>query len=48
MRLAVSLGADAATWCKCQLVRLPDGSRLNAAGMPGARQTVEYFAEGGL
>jgi hypothetical protein len=43
------LGADPATWCPCQLVRLPDGSRLNAAGVPGARQCVEYFnAEGGL
>jgi hypothetical protein len=46
---AVRLGADPATWCPCQLVRLPDGSRLNAAGLPVARQTVEYFnAEGGL
>jgi len=38
MRLAVSLGADDATWCKCQLVRLPDGTRSN-----GTRQAVHYF-----
>lgn len=44
MRLAVQLGADYATWCKCQLVRLPDGTRTN-----GARQPVSYFnAEGVL
>jgi hypothetical protein len=36
-RYAVSLGADAATWTKCQFVRMPDGLREN-----GNRQTV-YF-----
>jgi hypothetical protein len=36
-RYAVSLGADHATWCKSQFVRMPDGKREN-----GKRQTV-YF-----
>ena len=26
-RYAVSLGADRATWTRCQLVRMPDGTR---------------------
>jgi hypothetical protein len=38
MRYAVSLGADHATWCKSQFVRMPDGLRAN-----GRRQTVLYF-----
>ncbi len=36
-RYAVSLGADRATWTRCQFVRMPDGVRDN-----GKRQTV-YF-----
>jgi hypothetical protein len=36
-RFAVSLGADSATWTRCQFVRMPDGSRDN-----GQRQAV-YF-----
>lgn len=36
-RYAVSLGADRATWTRCQFVRMPDGTRDN-----GNRQTV-YF-----
>jgi len=38
MEYAVSLGADKATWTRCQLVRLPAGIRDN-----GNRQTVHYF-----
>jgi hypothetical protein len=38
MRLAVSLGADHATWTRCQFVRMPDGTRDN-----GKRQRVIYF-----
>jgi hypothetical protein len=37
-RYAVSLGADPATWTRCQLVRLPDGTRENRR-----RQTVYFF-----
>jgi hypothetical protein len=37
-RYAVSLGADRATWPRCQLVRMPDGMRDN-----GCRQTVYFF-----
>jgi hypothetical protein len=37
-RYAVSLGADRATWARCQLVRIPDGTRNN-----GNRQTVYFF-----
>jgi hypothetical protein len=36
---AVRLGADKATWTKCQFVRMPDGTRENAN-----RQRVHYFA----
>ena len=36
---AVRLGADPATWTKCQLVRMPDGTRDN-----GKRQQVHFFA----
>ena len=39
MRYAVSLGADRATWNKCQLVRLPDGTRYET----GKRQQVHFF-----
>jgi hypothetical protein len=35
---AVSLGADHATWTRCQYVRMPDGRRDN-----GKRQRVVYF-----
>ncbi len=38
MRYAVSLGADDKMWQKCQLARLPDGTRDN-----GKRQEVLYF-----
>ncbi len=37
---AVRLGADPATWTRCQLVRMPDGYRPDAK----ARQSVLYFA----
>ena len=37
-RYAVSLGADPATWTRCQFVRLPDGVRDN-----GQRQTVFFL-----
>lgn len=37
-RVAVRLGADPATFCPCQLVRLPEGRREN-----GAPQHVVYF-----
>jgi hypothetical protein len=37
-RYAVSLGADRATWTRCQLVRMPDGTREN-----GKRQVVYFF-----
>jgi hypothetical protein len=37
-RYAVSLGADRATWTRCQFVRMPDGTRDN-----GNRQTVFFL-----
>lgn len=37
-RYAVSLGADPATWTRCQFVRMPDGIRDN-----GKRQSVHYI-----
>jgi hypothetical protein len=40
-RYAVSLGADRATWTRCQLVRMPDGIREN-----GKRQVVYFFNPG--
>ena len=43
MYRAVRLGADKATWTRCQLVRMPDGMRDN-----GNRQRVHYFAPGVL
>jgi hypothetical protein len=39
MARAVRLGADKATWRKCQFVRMPDGMRDN-----GNRQRVHFFA----
>lgn len=44
MRYAVSLGADPATWTRCQFVRMPDGHR--PARKPGewpVRQHVFHF-----
>jgi hypothetical protein len=38
MRYAVTLGADRATWCRSQFVRLPDGLREN-----GQRQFAYFF-----
>jgi hypothetical protein len=38
MRYAVSLGADRMLWQKCQLARMPDGTREN-----GSRQAIIYF-----
>jgi hypothetical protein len=38
IRYAVSLGADPATWCRSQFVRMPDGLRDN-----GKRQVVYFF-----
>jgi hypothetical protein len=38
MAEAIRLGADPATWCRSQFVRLPDGLREN-----GARQTAFYL-----
>lgn len=43
-RYAVALGADPATWTRCQLVRLPEGWREDKA----TRQAVYYFDPGGL
>lgn len=42
MRYAVSLGADPATWTRCQFVRMPDGLRPRAQGTT-VRQRVYYF-----
>lgn len=42
MRLAVSLGADDATWTRCQLVRMPNGQRPRTEGVR-TRQQVIYF-----
>lgn len=42
MRYAVSIGADPATWTRCQLVRMPDGLRREP-GQERRRQTVYYF-----
>jgi hypothetical protein len=38
MEYAVTLGADHATWCRSQFVRIPDGMRDN-----GVRQTAYYL-----
>jgi hypothetical protein len=40
---AIRLGADKATWTRCQFVRMPGGMRDN-----GNRQRVHYFAPGVL
>ncbi|MEI8342560.1 MAG: hypothetical protein WCH43_13635 [Verrucomicrobiota bacterium] len=42
MRYAVSIGADYATWSRCQLVRMPGGLRRED-GKKLAPQTVYYF-----
>ena len=39
MRYAVHLGADRATWTRCQFVRMPGGLRAN-----GARQEILFFS----
>jgi hypothetical protein len=41
MDLAVSLGADKATWTRSQFVRMPGGTRES-----GERQAVYYFNPG--
>jgi hypothetical protein len=41
MARAIRIGADPATWTKCQLVRMPGGTRDD-----GSRQRVEYFNPG--
>jgi hypothetical protein len=38
MRYAVSIGADPATWLRCQFVRMPEGIRDD-----GARQQIYFF-----
>ena len=38
MRFAIWLGADPATWTRCQFVRMPDGRRQN-----GKRQHILYY-----
>ena len=43
MDRAVRLGADRATWTRCQLVRMPDGTRDN-----GRRQQVHFLAPGAM
>ena len=40
-REALTLGADRATWCRSQFVRLPEGCREN-----GIRQTCYFFDPG--
>jgi len=47
MRYAVSIGADPATWTRCQLVRMPEGLRRNTT-MPAVRQQVYFFNPEGL
>jgi hypothetical protein len=42
MRYAVMLGADPATWTRCQFVRMPDGLRRRPRAF-GVRQSVFYF-----
>jgi hypothetical protein len=39
---AVRLGADPATWTRCQLVRMPDGTR-RVKGGGFARQSVLFW-----
>jgi hypothetical protein len=38
MRYAVTLGADRATWTRCQFVRMPEGRRCN-----GRRQALLFL-----
>jgi hypothetical protein len=45
MGLAVRLGADPATYTRCQLVRMPGGVRYNEEGDPLWFQDVIYFDE---
>ena len=42
MRYAVMMGADPATWTRCQFVRMPDGLRRRPSAF-GVRQSVFYF-----
>jgi hypothetical protein len=42
MRYAVMLGADPATWTRCQFVRMPNGLRRRPKAF-GVRQPVFYF-----
>lgn len=42
MRYAVMLGADKATWPRCQFVRMPDGLRRVPGKWP-VRQQVFHF-----
>ena len=42
MRYAVVLGADKATWTRCQFVRMPDGLRPKPGTLP-VRQHVFHF-----
>lgn len=42
MRYAVMLGADPATWTRCQFVRMPEGLRRIPSTF-GVRQSVYYF-----
>ncbi len=44
-RYAVTLGADRATWTRCQLVRMPDGTRRRPDGTT-TRQSVLYWNPG--
>lgn len=49
MRFAVSLGADPATWTRCQFVRMPDGIRPGLKrGEWARRQQVFYFNQENL
>jgi len=47
MRLAVALGADSATWSRCQLVRMPNGLRPLAGGRKIRQQVIYFHPEGG-
>ena len=46
-RYAVTLGADRATWTRCQLVRMPDGTRRRDDGTT-TRQSVLYWNPGNM
>jgi hypothetical protein len=43
MRRAVSLGADPAMWVRCQLARMPDGTRFFATDRKPAKQAIYFF-----